>query len=115
MQGKYSDRRQPRIMSLNLVNFTHFDVNDVADCEDMARTKDLSEGGIMLECNQKFEINTRMDVQVAMHETLIMAKGKITKVEPIPNSKKFEIGIKFTDISDANKRLIQRFLNEEIL
>ncbi len=114
MEGNYKDRRHPRIASLNLVNYTHCDENGTPDYEDLGRTKDLSEGGILLECNRSFPIDTEMEVQVAIHDELVTGKGVITRVDPVPNSNKCDIGIKFVKISDKDRRLISKFLVDEI-
>ena len=111
MEGNFKHRQHRRLASLNLVNFTHFTAEGNADIEDLGRTKDLAEGGIMMECAQSFPIGDTLEVQIAIHEDLIIARGEIMRVEPIPNSKKCDIGVKFTKISDKHKNIINHFLS----
>lgn len=114
MEGTFKDRRHPRIASLNLVSYTHFDENGNPDYEDLGRTKDLSTGGILLECNRSFTIGTELEVQVAIHDELVTGKGEITRVDPVPNSNKCDIGVKFVQISDKDRQSINKFLSDEL-
>ena len=114
MSGNIHDRKHRRISSLNLVNITHFGDKNSPDYEDLGRTKDLSEGGILLECNQAFPIGSKVEVQIAIHDELITARGDIMRIEPVPNSRKCDVGIKFTDITENHRNMIHRYLTEEI-
>lgn len=115
MEGNFKDRKHRRIASLNLVSYTHFDSDGQPDLEDMGRTKDLGEGGILLECTQSFPIGDTLEIEIAIHDDLITTQGEIMRVEPVPNSKKCDVGIKFTEISERHKDLINRFLTEEFI
>ncbi len=114
VESSFKDRQHPRISSLNLVSYTHYDEQGKPDFEDLGRTKDLSEGGILLECNRSFSVGTELEVHVAIHDELITARGKITRVDPVPNSNKCDIGVRFVTISKEDESRIDRFLTEEI-
>ncbi|OQY28102.1 MAG: hypothetical protein B6244_08340 [Candidatus Cloacimonetes bacterium 4572_55] len=115
MEGTFQDRQHPRIASLNLVCFTRYDEKGFPVYENIGRTKDLSAGGILLECNQNFPICAQLEIVVAAHEQLVTAMGEVKRVEAIPGSKKFDVGIKFIKISERNRESINKFLEREII
>ena len=108
--GELKDRKFKRIESLNLVSFTHFDKNMRPDSEGAARTLDISVNGILLEFYQEFEKGTFFEMEIAIHDVIINAKGKVMRCQKQEKEDKFEIGIQFIEITNEDRNLIADFL-----
>ena len=111
--GEIKDRKFKRIESLNLVSFTHFDEQMNPDYEGAARTLDISENGILLEFFRDFPDGTFLDMEIALHDTIINVKGKIVRCTKQEKEEKYNIGIQFTEISNENRELINNFFSSE--
>ncbi|MDD3625956.1 MAG: PilZ domain-containing protein [bacterium] len=111
--GEIKDRKFKRIESLNLVTFTHYDSEMNPDYEGAARTLDISENGILLEFFRDFPDGTFMDMEVALHDTIIKVKGRIVRCTKQETGEKFNLGIQFTEISNENRELIKNFFSSE--
>ncbi len=113
MKFQSENRHHPRLASLNLVDYIHLDESGYPEYEDVGRTIDLSEGGILLECNRIFAIGSLFELQIAVHDTLIKAKGKVAHTEVVPGTDKFDIGLVFVNLSAPDSEQIHRFLAAE--
>ena len=105
-----NQRYHPRFEAVNLVEFVHFDKDFRKDIEDIGRTLDISEGGILLECTQQLPKNTQVELNLAISEEIITVRGEVVHTAPSPYADKFDIGIKFTLISKPEKEIINKFL-----
>lgn len=110
--GDIKNRKFKRIASLNLVTFVHFDENMNPDYEGAARTLDISENGILLEFFKEFGVGTFFDLEIAIQNSIINVRGKIANAVKGKNDK-FRIGVQFTEISNENREIIKKFLNED--
>ena len=74
---------------------------------------DVSEGGIRLTVNEIIPVGTTLDLEVFLpDESKITAvKGRVARVNLIPYSDRFQIGIQFDPESNSSKLEILRTLN----
>ncbi len=110
MEGQHESRYHSRFESVHLVQFTHFDETFRKDIEDMGRTLDISEGGIMLECKQTLPAGTQVELNIAIDEKIITVRGEIVHVMPAQGTR-VDIGVKFTLITKKDKQLINDFVS----
>lgn len=71
-----------------------------------AQTEDISLGGIYVEMILTQKVSTELDITLWIGATKIRAKGVVVSIHPA-----FGNGIKFTQLADADKNGLKRFLD----
>lgn len=103
-----NQRKHVRTESLNL-SFFCVDHDDNVMAQGMGRTMNLSETGILLETNVELTPGQSVDMEIALQNDLIDARGTVAHSNPADNDQ-FHTGIEFTEISDADKEIIKQHL-----
>ncbi len=102
------DRRQfPRIVSVNLVSCKEADSPDGE--ESMGRTRNLSQGGILLEVHKYYPLSSVLDIQIALGEKIIQPAGRVVRLQEL-ESDKVEMGIKFTELSEEDREALDGYI-----
>jgi c-di-GMP-binding flagellar brake protein YcgR len=106
------DKRQfPRLDSSHLISYTHFDKTDHPDGVGMAKTLDLSQGGVTIQINRFFPVDSGLEMVIALEERLISVRGKVVHVREIEKDL-YEVGICFTLINDADRKSLVEFFKK---
>jgi PilZ domain len=71
-----------------------------------AHTEDISLGGLYVEMILTQKVSTEVEITLWIGETKIRAKGIVVSIHPA-----FGNGIKFTELADADKDGLKRFLD----
>lgn len=109
---KYVDRLK-RLESLNLVSFSHKDIEGRTDLETAGRTLDLSAGGILLEIPALLpSTSEEVEITLGVRDDVIKARGKIIHQREL-DSGNVGLGISFIGLSDKDSGIITRFLDED--
>lgn len=76
-------------------------------------TKNIGGGGILFVADELIAIGTMLDLTIQIPDVphTINAVGKVVRVEAIPD-KKFEIGLFFSKINQADQSIIMTYVNE---
>lgn len=92
-------RRFPRIRSLNIV----------AEKGRVFRTLDISREGMLLEMDVPAAMGTRLQLDVALGESVVEVSGEVVRHVPQDNGRT-GVGVRFDRLSPMAERLIRDFL-----
>jgi len=95
-------RRFPRVDSLNIV----------ADQGRVFRTLDLSREGMLLEMDIPTPIGTKVNLDLALGESVVEVKGEVMRHVPQRNGR-VGVGILFQRLSPSSERAIREHLVEK--
>ena len=98
-------RKWPRIPAEHLVSYTHYDEEGEPDDMGMARTLDLSEGGILLEMARPARPGSRLDVKMVSGEHIIRARGEVVYCHHLSRSR-WRVGVSFSEITQSDRGTI---------
>ncbi len=99
-------RASRRIRSLNLTSYTPKKGDKQEYIVSIGRTLDVSEGGVKVETHRKLDNGTELEMDIAVEEKIITAKGEVVHTEEL-KSGLFGTGIRFTSISDEDRKILQ--------
>ena len=104
--GNVRERRQwPRISSEHMIAYTHLDPEEPGSGMGMAKTLDLSEGGVKLQVHGPFPHNISFHMFMAVDEMLVEAIGRIVHQRELGQGQ-YEMGASFLHIEEKGKRLL---------
>ncbi len=105
-----NQRKHERTDSLNL-SFFCVDKDDNVMAQGMGRTLNLSETGILLETSIQIEPGQSVDMEIALQNDLIDARGTVAHSKEA-NDDHFHTGIEFTQISSADMEILKKHLEK---
>ena len=100
-----------RVRSLNLVSLSKFSENGYVELAELGRTLDVSEGGIRLEAFEAIPVGTSTKLRIALRDDIIDVAGRVTYVQQGDQGRVIT-GIEFEELSEENRRVLDRFLSE---
>jgi c-di-GMP-binding flagellar brake protein YcgR len=98
---KEERRRWTRIPAEHLVSYTHFDEQMTPDDMGVARTLDLSEGGILMEMTRDLEEGSPLEIKMVSGDHTLRARGRIVHSQRL-SSGRWRVGLDFTDIAEGD-------------
>ena len=107
VSDKEERRRWTRIPAEHLVSYTHFDEQMIPDDVGMARTLDLSEGGILMEVTRNLEEGSPLEIKMVSGDHTVRARGTIVHRQRL-SSGRWRVGLDFTDITEGDLVAIAR-------
>ncbi len=103
-------RRYYRLDSIHLVNYEATIRGDENIIEGMAKTENISSGGILLKCNTALPASTEVSIQMSVEENIIRARGFVIRckkdITKEIGSEIYEIAIRFTDLDRKSRTVI---------
>lgn len=99
-------RTSHRIRSLNLTAYTPRKADQQEYIVSIGRTLDVSEGGVKVETHRKLADGTELEMDIAIEDKIITAKGEVVHTEELENGL-FGTGIRFTSISEEDRRSLR--------
>ena len=99
-------RTSRRIRSLNLTSYTPKKGDQQDYIISIGRTLDVSEGGVKVETHRKLAKGTELDMDIAIDDKIVSARGEVLRAEELKNGL-FETGIRFTSISEEDRKLLR--------
>lgn len=103
-----NQRKHARTASLNL-SFFCIDQDDNVMAQGMGRTLNLSETGILLETSIAMEPGQSVDMEIALQNDLIDARGTVAHCKAI-DADHYHTGIEFSQISNADMEILKSHL-----
>lgn len=94
-------RKSPRILAEHLVSYTILDGRGETDEMGMARTLDLSEGGLVLEMTHPLDEGTTLELNMVSANRIVQTKGRSVYCRAEP-SNRWRVGVCFTDITESD-------------
>jgi c-di-GMP-binding flagellar brake protein YcgR len=104
-------RKWPRVPTEHLVSYTHFDGQGEPDEMGMARTLDLSEGGIVLEMTHALETGSRLEMEMVTGDHVLRARGRVVYNQQL-SSGYWRVGVSFTEIKDSDLAIIAQEVHD---
>jgi hypothetical protein len=98
-------RHSRRIRSLHLTSYVPRKGGEQEYIVSIGRTLDVSGGGVKVEVHRELAKGTELDMDIAIEDRLITAKGVVVYAEPLPGGL-YGTGIRFTAISDDDLALL---------
>ena len=98
-------RNFPRIRSLNLLSYFAKDGKTQKSPISMARTLDISAGGTKLEVYEILDLESLVEMEIAIKDTIFSIQGKVIYSEDLSNGK-YAAGIEFSEINEELMKAI---------
>ena len=111
MVMKEERRKWPRILTEHLVAYKRLDERAVPDEAGVARTLDLSEGGVVLEMIHPLEVGCCLEIKMVSGDRILKARARVVHSQELP-AKRWRVGVCFTEISDDDLAIIAREVEE---
>jgi hypothetical protein len=99
-------RKSRRIRSLHLTSYVPRKGSEQEYIVSIGRTLDVSKGGVKVETHRELAKGTELDMDIAVEDRVITAKGVVVHVEPLSGGL-YGTGIRFTAISEADLALLE--------
>ena len=99
-------RTSRRIRSLNLTSYTPKKADRQEYIVSIGRTLDVSDGGVKVETHRQLADGTELEMDIAIEEKIITAKGEVVHSEELKNGL-FGTGIRFTSISEEDRKSLR--------
>lgn len=97
--GKKERRHYPRLQSLYLVSYINKEGEVQKSGVSMAKTIDISPAGAGVELYQPVEVDSRMEMEIAIKEHIFAVQGKVIHSQAQPNGH-WIIGIEFDHVQE---------------
>jgi hypothetical protein len=104
-------RKWPRILTEHLVAYTRLDEEAVPDEAGVARTLDLSRGGLVLEMIHPLEVGSCLELKMVTGDRILKAEGQVVYSEDMRDDR-WRVGVCFTEIADEDLAIIAREVEE---
>jgi len=98
-------RKSRRIRSLHLTSYVPRKGSEQEYIVSIGRTLDVSKGGVKVETHRELAKGTELDLDIAIEDRVVAAKGVVVHVEPLPGGL-YGTGIRFTTISEDDLALL---------
>jgi c-di-GMP-binding flagellar brake protein YcgR len=97
------------------------EVTIVVDCEDPfsparkichAMTRDISLQGLRMRCSELIPAESSLKLQVSFRHPrrAIGVYGKVRWIKKVPGQELYEIGVRFTELSTENSRILKEII-----
>lgn len=102
-------RKHPRINSLNLLAYVCLNENSEIVRQGMAKTLDVSEGGILMETHVPVDPQHTVSLTLGLKDELTDVKGKVVHFRTDGNGR-FQSGIQFMENQEPTWRVLRKFI-----
>jgi c-di-GMP-binding flagellar brake protein YcgR len=102
-------RKHPRIHSLNLLAYVCMNENSEIVRQGMAKTLDVSEGGILMETHVPIDPQHTVSLTLGLKDELTDIKGKVAHFRTNGNGR-FQSGIQFVETQRPTGRVLRTFI-----
>jgi len=92
--------------------------NAVLICPDNYKVKTISFGGMLIECQQNFEIESRIPMEMFIHDDdSLKFVGRVTSSQAIDKEgqKQYHMGIEFLDLTEKDRKLLASFIDQRAM
>ncbi len=104
-EGLQERRQSPRFPSEHLIAYTYWGSDRQPNEMGMAKTLDLSEGGVKIQIHRPFPKDANLQMFMAVEERLIEAIGLIVHQKELAEGH-YELGASFIDIEERGRRFL---------
>ena len=105
------NRKSTRLDSDQFISYRLYDKEGNICDEGMAKTKDISRSGVAIENRRAFELDSKVELTIALSEELIKADAFVKNVKELPDDL-YLVGLQFDALSDEDfEKLKSEFPN----
>jgi c-di-GMP-binding flagellar brake protein YcgR len=94
-------RRWARIRAEHLVSYARLDENGEPHDRGMARTLDLSEGGMVLEMTRPADVGEDLQIRMVTGDQILTATATVVYSNPLQTDR-WRVGVQFTKVPDKD-------------
>ena len=112
---KEERRRTPRVLAEHLVSYTVLDERGETDEMGVARTLDLSEGGIVLEMTHSLDRGSHLEMKMVSGDRILEARGLVVYSKYLSDcvpDNRWRVGVTFTEITGGDLATIAQEVEE---
>ncbi|MBU2498060.1 MAG: PilZ domain-containing protein [Proteobacteria bacterium] len=109
MEGR-NRRKHTRKESLNLVDYIILGDGGVTVSRGMGRTRNVSEGGLLLETHRPLEVEKTVLITVGLGEDIVELKGRVLHSLPPSLEYRHCAGIQLREIDEKGKKLLKKYI-----
>ncbi len=102
-------RKHPRVQKVLFVALKDFSHESELIQENIGRTIDISEGGVLLEAEKILPFLSTVDLTIRLEDYLLKVEGEVTHIHKNWTGK-VEMGVKFTKMSDEGIAKLKEYL-----
>jgi hypothetical protein len=92
------DRKSTRLDSDQFISYRLFDEKGQICDEGMAKTKDISRSGVAIENRRSFDVDSRVELTIALSEELLKTNARVRNVKEL-GDEEYLIGLEFDNLS----------------
>jgi Tfp pilus assembly protein PilZ len=107
--SKKERREHPRIHCFNLLAYVCMNENSETVRQGMARTLDVSEGGILMETHVPIDPQHTVSLTLGLEDELTNIQGKVVHFRTDGNGR-FQSGIQFMETEAPTSRILKKFI-----
>ncbi len=108
---KEERRKRPRVLAEHLVSYKVVDERGETDEMGMARTLDLSEGGLVLEMTHSLDKRAQLEIKMVSGDHILEARGQAV-YSKLLGSGSWRVGVAFTEITEGDLATIAQEIEE---
>jgi len=104
-------RKSERIEAQHFISYDLLDSDSKISENGMALSLDLSREGVLIENRVEFQLDTNVNIHIAVGDDVVHLKGTVRHSGKI-GEQKYHIGIHFEDMTDEKAEKLARFYPE---
>ncbi len=103
-------RKWDRKETLNLVDYVILGEDGVFLSRGMGRTRNVSEGGLLLETHRALKEGEEVLITLGLKEDMVRLRGRVVHQAPPTGEYRHCAGVKFTHMNKEDRELFKRYL-----
>ena len=103
-------RRWGRKDTLNLVDYVILGEDGVFLSRGMGRTRNVSEGGLLLETHRALKEGEGVLITLGLKEDMVMLRGRVVHQAPPMDEYRHCAGVKFTHMNKEDRETLKRYI-----
>lgn len=103
-------RKWDRKKTLNLVDYVILGEDGVFLSRGMGRTRNVSEGGLLLETHRALKEGEEVLITLGLKEDVVRLRGRVVHQAPPMDEYRHCAGVKFTHMNKEDRELLKRYI-----
>ena len=103
-------RKYARKDTLNLVDYLVLGEGGVSISRGMGRTRNVSEGGLLLETHRPLELGQTVVITLSLREDMVKLKGRVQHLLPPSEDKRYCAGIQLFEMNERDRRILKSYI-----
>jgi len=104
-------RKWDRKETLNLVDYVILGDDGVFLSRGMGRTRNVSEGGLLLETHRALKQGEEVLITLGLKEDMVRLRGRVVHQAPPMEEYRYCAGVKFTHMNKEDRETLKRYIS----